>query len=88
MAARIAGLIALAALVAPLPACIQDDGKRFNPLKQLTSTSEDQERELGLEFDRELRKHVVVIEISHITDYLLIVSCFIHISMNSARKCI
>lgn len=61
MAAR-AGLIPLAAALAALLACVQDDGTRFNPLKDLTSVSEDDERELGLEFDRELRKHVTVID--------------------------
>jgi len=61
MAAR-AGLIPLAACLVALLACVQDDGTRFNPLKDLTSVSEDEERELGLEFDRELRKHVTVID--------------------------
>ena len=41
MAAR-AGLIALA--LASTLACVQDDGTRFNPLRDLTTVSEDDER--------------------------------------------
>jgi predicted Zn-dependent protease len=41
---------------------VQDDGTRFNPIEDFTSVSEDEERELGLEFDRELQKKVRVIE--------------------------
>ncbi len=61
MAAR-AGLSALATAGLALLACVQDDGTRFNPFRDLTTVSEDDERELGLEFDRELRKHVTVID--------------------------
>jgi len=60
MAARAAFLSLLIALLAP--ACVQRDGSRFNPVKDMTTVSEDEERELGLAFDEELRKHVVVIE--------------------------
>jgi predicted Zn-dependent protease len=61
MAAR-AGLIPLAATLVVTLSCVQDDGTRFNPIKELTTVSEDDERELGLEFDRELREHVIVID--------------------------
>ena len=53
-----------AALVAVVlgMACIQDDGTRFNPIDAVVSDlSDDDERELGMEFDRELQKHVEVI---------------------------
>ncbi|MBW1686117.1 MAG: M48 family metalloprotease [Deltaproteobacteria bacterium] len=62
MAARSALLILAALALACLPACVQDDGTRFNPIKDMTTVSDDEERELGLEFDRELRKKVTVIE--------------------------
>lgn len=51
-----------AALCFTSAACIQDDGRRFNPLRQMIEVSLDDERELGLAFDEELRKHVDVIE--------------------------
>jgi predicted Zn-dependent protease len=59
MATRRALLI-LGALA--LGGCLQDDGGRFNPLRDATTVSEDEERELGLRFDEELRKHARVIE--------------------------
>jgi len=62
MAARTALLILAALALACLSACVQDDGSRFNPIKDMTTVSDDDERELGLEFDRELREKVVVIE--------------------------
>jgi predicted Zn-dependent protease len=62
MAARTAFLILAVLALAGLATCVQDDGTRFNPVKDMTSVSEDEERELGLAFDRELRKKVVVIE--------------------------
>ncbi|MEE9609438.1 MAG: M48 family metalloprotease, partial [Myxococcota bacterium] len=60
MATRAAHLIRLTAL-AVVAACVQDDGGRFNPIKDLTTVSVDEEREIGLRFDREIRKHVEVI---------------------------
>jgi predicted Zn-dependent protease len=51
----------LAALVA-LGACVQDDGSRFNPIKAVVpSYDEDAEREMGMEFDRQLQQAVQVI---------------------------
>jgi predicted Zn-dependent protease len=44
-----------------LAGCVQDDGTRFNPIRELTTISDDDERELGMEFDRELQKHVRVL---------------------------
>jgi predicted Zn-dependent protease len=42
--------------------CAQDNGRRFNPFRAvLPSTSEDDERDVGREFDRELQKVVTVI---------------------------
>ncbi|MEE8508222.1 MAG: M48 family metalloprotease, partial [Myxococcota bacterium] len=44
------------------PSCIQDDGTRFNPIEIVSPRIDDEaERKLGMEFDRELRKHVRVI---------------------------
>ena len=50
-------LLALAALAG----CVQDDGTRFNPIRDITTVSDDDERQLGMEFDRELPKHVQLI---------------------------
>jgi predicted Zn-dependent protease len=61
MAARARLTLLVAALAAAL-GCVQDDGTRFNPIADLTSVSEDEERELGLEFDRQLRDHVLVVD--------------------------
>jgi len=44
-----------------LAGCVQDDGTRFNPIRDLTTVSDDDERQLGMDFDRELQKHVQVI---------------------------
>ena len=62
MATRTALLTLATLALACLAGCVQDDGTRFNPIKDMTSVSDDEERELGLQFDRELRKKVVVIE--------------------------
>jgi predicted Zn-dependent protease len=53
-----------AALAAALAAggCLQDDGRRFNPLRQLGPPDVQDERDLGAQFDAELRKHVVLID--------------------------
>jgi len=57
------GLVALAS-------CVQDDGTRFNPLRDLTTVSDDDERQLGMDFDRELQKHVRVIYDPVVAGYL------------------
>lgn len=61
MAIRPAHLIGFTAL-AVVAACVQNDGGRFNPIKDFVTVSVDEERELGFQFDREIRKHVEVIE--------------------------
>jgi len=43
-------------------ACVQADGRRFDPIRALTETTEDDEREIGLQFDREIRRVVPVVE--------------------------
>jgi predicted Zn-dependent protease len=54
-----------------LAGCVQDDGTRFNPIRQLTGeVSDDQERQLGMQFDRELQKHVRVIQDPVVAGYL------------------
>jgi predicted Zn-dependent protease len=62
MAARTALLIPAGLALALFLGCVQDDGTRFNPIKDMTTVSEDEEREIGLQFDQELREHIVVIE--------------------------
>ena len=54
-------LLILGALVLGA-ACVQDDGGFFNPIRDMTTVSEDEEREIGLQFDTGLREKVVVIE--------------------------
>ena len=49
---------------------MQDDGTRFNPIRDLTSVSDDDERQLGMDFDRELQKHVRVIYDPVVAGYL------------------
>jgi predicted Zn-dependent protease len=61
MAARAARLAA-GLLAAAATACLQDDGSRFNPIQDALSVSDDDERELGLQFDEQLRQMVVVVE--------------------------
>ena len=53
-----------------LASCVQDDGTRFNPIRQLTEISDDDERQLGMDFDRELQKHVRVIQDPVVAGYL------------------
>ena len=62
----------LAALgVATLHGCVQDDGSLFNPLEMVAPTiDDDAERELGMEFDRELEKHVEVIQDDEVASFL------------------
>jgi predicted Zn-dependent protease len=53
-----------------LAGCVQDDGTRFNPIRDLTTVSDDDERQLGMEFDRELQKHVRVIQDPMVAGFL------------------
>jgi predicted Zn-dependent protease len=65
------GLALAAALAAGLAACIQNDGRRFNPLKAVVpSISDDDERELGMQFDRQLQAVVPVIHDPVVTDFI------------------
>jgi predicted Zn-dependent protease len=70
MAPRTAFLTAALLGVAGPLACLQDDGTRFNPIAEITTVSEDDERELGLAFDQELRQKVVVIEDPVVADFI------------------
>ena len=60
------------ALLLPLLllACIQADGRRWTPLSSLEKISEHQEREVGMEFDRELGRHVRVIHDPVVTGFI------------------
>jgi predicted Zn-dependent protease len=61
MAAR-AVLLALACALAPAgTGCIQDDGSRFNPFDRKL-LGEDEERQQGREIDREIQRHVRILE--------------------------
>jgi len=51
-------------------ACVQDDGSTFNPLRELTEVTDDDERELGMEFDRQLQEAVVVIDDPVVTGFV------------------
>jgi predicted Zn-dependent protease len=68
----VARSLALAATAAVgFAACAQDDGSRFNPLKAvIPSVSEDDEREIGMQFDRELQKVVPVIHDVIVTEFI------------------
>lgn len=50
--------------------CIQDDGTRWTPFKSLALMSLDDERELGMEFDRELELHFRLISDPIVTGFL------------------
>jgi predicted Zn-dependent protease len=43
-------------------ACVQNDGTRFNPIEAYTDVSIEQEREMGAEFDRLIRDHILLID--------------------------
>ncbi len=62
MAANRSILTLVALLGAACAGCVQDDGQRFNPIDDITNVSDDEERELGLHFDRQLHEKVRVIE--------------------------
>jgi len=65
------GLALAAVVAASLAACLQNDGSRFNPLKAVVpSVSEDDERELGMQFDRELQAVVPVIHDPVVSDFI------------------
>ncbi len=64
-AARLAAVLAVAAA-----GCLQDDGRRFNPLRQLGSPDPQHERDIGAQFDAELRKHVVLIDDPVVAGYV------------------
>jgi predicted Zn-dependent protease len=68
----VARSLALAATAAVgFAACAHDDGSRFNPLKAvIPSVSEDDEREIGMQFDRELQKVVPVIHDVLVTEFI------------------
>lgn len=65
------GLAIAAAAAVGLAACIQNDGTRFTPWKAVVpSVSEDDEREIGMEFDRRLQEIVPVIHDPVVTDFI------------------
>jgi predicted Zn-dependent protease len=71
-ARRAASGLALAVAVASVfAACVQNDGRRFNPLRAVVpSISDDDEREIGMQFDRELQAVVPVIHDPVVTDFI------------------
>jgi len=61
----------LGAALLCLGGCIQKDGSRFNPFRAVVpSVSEDDERAIGMEFDRELQSLVTVIHDPVVTDFI------------------
>jgi predicted Zn-dependent protease len=65
MAAGRRRLALAAALLAAVTSCAS--GKKgsspgFDPIRSLTETSEDQERDLGMQFDREVSKHLKMVD--------------------------
>jgi predicted Zn-dependent protease len=59
LARRLAGTVLTLAFSS---ACVQDDGSLFNPMREITEVSEDDERAIGLQFDAEIREHVTIVE--------------------------
>lgn len=51
----------LAALVL-LAGCVQNDGRRFDPIRELTEVTEDDERAIGVQFDREISRVVPIVD--------------------------
>ena len=43
-------------------ACVQGDGSRFNPIDAYTKVSVEQEREIGTEFDSQIREYIRLID--------------------------
>jgi len=66
--AQLASLVLLCGIA--LAGCVQDDGTRFNPIRDMVTVSDDDERQLGMDFDRELQKHVQVIYDPVVAGYL------------------
>lgn len=66
MATRGIRLAAVLGCVGALVACAGDPraggSPAWNPVRQLTDTSEDDERELGMKFDEEVSKHLLLVE--------------------------
>ena len=50
--------------------CIQNDGERWTPLQQFKLMSLDDERVLGMDFDRELNQHFKVIHDPIVTEFV------------------
>ncbi|UCE85953.1 MAG: M48 family metalloprotease [Deltaproteobacteria bacterium] len=56
------GALLASALALGAAACIQDDGRRFNPFRRMTEVSVEQEREIGHRFDSEVGDQLVLID--------------------------
>jgi predicted Zn-dependent protease len=69
--ARRPGALLAAALGAALATgCLQDDGRRWNPLRSFAAPGIEDERAIGAEFDAEIREHVALIDDPLVTGYL------------------
>lgn len=65
MAASRRSVAAAAVLLGLLAACAsakKGAGPGWNPVRQLTEVSEDQERDLGMQFDSEVSKHLALVD--------------------------
>ncbi len=68
MAARAARLALLLALA--LPACVQDDGRRWNPVRAPFEKTESEERELGFRFDQEAQTQLPLIDDLRVLEFV------------------
>lgn len=65
MAARPRTLAVAVALLVAVAACAsgkQGSGPGWSPIRELTEVSEDQERDLGMQFDAEVSKHLTMVD--------------------------
>jgi len=61
---------ACAALCLAALACVQNDGSRLNPIDAYTQVSVEREREIGTQFDSEIRKHIRFIDDPVVLEFL------------------
>lgn len=70
MAARLRALIACALLCGAAGGCIQDDGRRFDPVPGRTRMSVDSEREIGWDFDQKAQLFLPLVTDLEVLEFL------------------
>jgi predicted Zn-dependent protease len=70
MAARLRALIACALLCGAATSCIQDDGRRFDPVPGRTRMSVDSEREIGWDFDQKAQLFLPLVTDLEVLEFL------------------